>query len=69
LQPEVSSAWGELQAIRVQARKDRKAKIEADRKRKAKLIERIVIYGGSAIIVSILIGITVVIILAKQGKI
>ena len=63
------SAWGELQAIRVQARKDRKAKIEADRKRKAKLIERIVIYGGSAIIVSILIGITVVIILAKPGQI
>ena len=34
------SAWGELQAIRVQARKDRKAKIEAERKRKAKLIEK-----------------------------
>ena len=63
------SAWGELQAIRVQARKDRKAKIEAERKRKAKLIERIVIYGGAVIIVSILIGITVVIILAKQGRI
>ena len=63
------SAWGELQAIRVQARKDRKAKLEAERKRKAKLIERIIIYGGAAIIISILIGITVVIILAKQGKI
>ena len=63
------SAWGELQAIRVQARKDRKAKIEAEKKRKAKLIERIVIYGGATIIVSIMIGITVVIILAKQGRI
>jgi hypothetical protein len=63
------SAWGELQAIRVQARKDRKAKIEAERKRKAKLIERIVIYGGAVIIVSIMLGITVVIILAKQGRI
>ena len=63
------SAWGELQAIRVQARKDRKAKIEAEKKRKAKLVERIVIYGGATIIVSIMIGITVVIILAKQGRI
>jgi hypothetical protein len=53
----------------VQARKDRKAKIEAERKRKAKLVERIVIYGGAVIIVSIMIGITVVIILAKQGRI
>ena len=32
------SAWGELQAIRVQARKDRKAKAEAERKRKAKML-------------------------------
>lgn len=62
------SAWGELQAIRVQARKDRKAKIEAERKRKQKLIERIIIYGGSAIAVSILIGIAVVVILAQQGR-
>lgn len=62
------SAWGELQAIRVQARKDRKAKIEAERKRKQKLIERIIIYGGSAIAVSILIGIAVVVVLAQQGR-
>lgn len=62
------SAWGELQAIRVQARKDRKAKIEAERKRKQKLIERIIIYGGSAIAVAILIGIAVVVILAQQGR-
>ena len=62
------SAWNELQAIRVQARKDRKAKIEAERKRKQKLIERIIIYGGSAIAVSILIGIAVVVILAQQGR-
>tara|TARA_S200002703_G_scaffold20855_1_gene17300 strand:- start:758 stop:1201 length:444 start_codon:yes stop_codon:yes gene_type:complete len=63
------SAWGELQSIRVQARKDRKAKEEAKKKRKAKIIERIVIYGGSTIIVAIMLGITVVVILAKQGKI
>lgn len=62
------SAWGELQAIRVQARKDRKARLEAERKLKAKRIERIIVYGGSTIIVSILVGITVVIILAKQGR-
>ena len=62
------SAWGELQAIRVQARKDRKAKVEVERRRKAKLVERIIIYGGATIIVSIMIGITVVIILAKQGR-
>ena len=63
------SAWGELQAIRVQARKDRKAKIEAEKKRKAKMIERIIIYGGSAIIIAIILGITIVIILANQGRI
>ena len=62
------SAWGELQAIRVQARKDLKANIEAERKRKAKMVERIVLYGGAVIIVSIMIGITIVIILAKQGR-
>ena len=62
------SAWGELQAIRVQARKDRKAKIEAERKRKQKLIERIIIYGGSAIAISILIGIAVVVLLGIQGR-
>ena len=63
------SAWGELQQIRVQARKDRKAKLEAERKRKAKMIERIIIYGGGAIIITIMLGITIVIILAKQGRI
>ena len=63
------SAWGELQAIRIQARKDRKAKAEAERKRKAKMIERVIIYGGAAIIVTIMLGITIVIIMAKQGRI
>ena len=63
------SAWGELQAIRVQARKDRKAKAEAERNRKAKIVERIIIYGGSTVIVTIMLGITIVIILAKQGRI
>ena len=63
------SAWGELQAIRVQARKDRKAKAEAERKRKAKMIERIIVYGGAAIVITIMLGITIVIILAKQGRI
>ena len=63
------SAYQELQAIRIQARKDRKAKIEAERKRKQKLIERIIIYGGSAIAISILIGIAVVVLLGIQGRI
>jgi len=62
------SAWGELQSIRVQARKDRKAKIEAEKKRKQKMAERFIIYGGSIVIVSIMLGITIVIILAKQGR-
>jgi len=63
------SAWGELQSIRVQARKDRKAKVEAEKKRKQKMVERFIIYGGSIVIVSIMLGITIVIILAKQGRI
>ena len=63
------SAWGELQAIRVQARKDRKAKIEAEKKRRAKIFERVILYGGATIIVTIMIGMTIVIILAKQGRI
>jgi len=62
-------AWGELQAIRVQARKDRKAKVLAEKKRKQKMMERFILYGGSVAIVAILIGMTVVIILAKQGRI
>jgi len=53
----------------VQARKDRKAKAEAERKRKAKMIERIIVYGGAAIVITIMLGITIVIILAKQGRI
>jgi catalase len=63
------SAWGELQAIRVQARKDRKAKALAEKKRKQKMMERFIIYGGSIAIVAIMLGMTVVIILAKQGRI
>ena len=62
------SAWGELQAIRVQARKDRKAKAEADRKRRAKLVERIFIWGGVIICLSIMLGISVVVILGLQGR-
>ena len=63
------SAWGELQAIQVQARKDRKARVEAEKKRKQKMMERFIIYGGSITIVAIMLGMTVVIILAKQGRI
>ena len=62
------SAWGELQAIRVQARKDRKAKLEAERKRKAKLVERIFIWGGVIICLSIMLGMAVVVILGLQGR-
>jgi hypothetical protein len=41
----------------------------AEKKRKQKMMERFIIYGGSIAIVAILMGMTVVILLAKQGRI
>lgn len=62
------SAWGELQEIRARIRRERKEKEAAESLRKQELFEAIMIYGGVGIGLFVLVGITVVVILGKQGR-
>lgn len=63
------SAWAELQEIRARVRRERKERQEAEALRKAELAEALLIWGGSALSIFIIVGMTVAIILAKQGRI
>lgn len=62
------SAWTELQEIRARVRRERKEKEAAERLKKQQQIENIMIYGGVSVGLFILVGITVVVILGKQGR-
>ncbi len=62
------SAWTELQEIRARVRRERKEKEAADKLKKQQQIENIMIYGGVSVGLFILVGITVVVILGKQGR-
>ena len=62
------SAWTELQEIRARVRRERKEKEAADKLKKQQQIENIMIYGSVSIGLFILVGITVVVILGKQGR-
>lgn len=63
------SAWTELQEIRARIRRERKEKEAAEKVRKQKRFEAVMIYGGVGIALSIMLGIAVVVILAQQGRI
>ena len=62
------SAWQELLDIRARIRRERKEKEAAESLRKQELFEAIMIYGGVGIGLFVLVGITVVVILGKQGR-
>ena len=62
------SAWTELQEIRARVRRERKEKETAEKLKKQQQIENIMIYGSVSIGLFILVGITVVVILGKQGR-
>jgi len=62
------SAWQELLDIRARIRRERKEREAAERLAKQERFEAIIIYGGVAVGLSIILGITVVIILGMQGR-
>lgn len=63
------SAWAELQEIRARVRRERKERQEAEALRKAELTEALLIWGGSGILLTLIIGLAIAIILGSQGKI
>lgn len=62
------SAWQELLDIRARIRRERKEKETAEKLKKQQRIEAVIIYGGVGFGLFILVGITVVAILGKQGR-
>lgn len=62
------SAWQELLDIRARIRRERKEKEAAEKLKKQQRIEAVIIYGGVGFGLIILVGITVVAILGKQGR-
>jgi len=62
------SAWQELLDIRARIRRERKEREAAERLAKQERFEAIIIYGGVAVGLSIILGITVVVILGMQGR-
>lgn len=62
------SAWQELLDIRARIRRERKEQEAARKLRKQQRIEAVIIYGGVGLGLFILVGITVVAILGKQGR-
>ena len=62
------SAWTELQEIRARIRRERKEREAAEKLARQERLEAIMIYGGVAIVLAIIIGISVVIILGVQGR-
>lgn len=62
------SAWQELLDIRARIRRERKEKEAARKLKKQQRIEAVIIYGGVGLGLFILVGITVVAILGKQGR-
>ena len=63
------SAWAELQEIRARVRRERKERQEAEALRKAELTEALLIWGGSGILLTLMVGMAIAIILRSQGKI
>ena len=61
------SAWGELQEIRARTRRERKEKEAADRLRKQEMVEKVVVIGGTLIVLSIITGIVTLAIMSSKG--
>ncbi len=62
------SAWQELLDIRARIRRERKEREVAEKLARQKRFESIIIYGGAGLGLSVVLGITVVIILGVQGR-
>ncbi len=62
------SAWQELLDIRARIRRERKEREVAEKLARQKRFESIMIYGGAGLGLSVVLGITVVIILGVQGR-
>ena len=63
------SAWGELQEIRARVRRERKEREEDQARLRAERTEALLIWGGSGILLTLMIGLAIAIILGNQGKI
>ena len=61
------SAWTELQEIRARTRRERKEREDAARKRKQEVVEKVVVIGGTLIVLSIITGIGVLLIMSSKG--
>lgn len=62
------SAYQELLSLRASMRRERKEKEAAERVRKQKRFEAVMIYGGVGIALSIMLGIAIVVLLGIQGR-
>ena len=63
------SAWGELIEIRATMRRERKAREEEEARLSAARKEAFLIWGGSGILLTLIVGLAIAIILGSQGKI
>ena len=63
------SAWGELIEIRATMRRERKAREEEEARLSAERKEAFLIWGGSGLLLTLILGVSIVIILGSQGKI
>lgn len=63
------SAWGELIELRASMRRERKRKQEEEAKLREERREALLIWGGSGLILALILGFAVVVLLGSQGKI
>ena len=63
------SAWGELIELRASMRRERKRKQEEEAKLRAERREALLIWGGSGLILALILGFAIVVLLGSQGKI
>ena len=61
------SAWGELQEIRARTRRERKEREAANRLRKQETVEKVVVIGGTLVVLSIITGIAALLIMSSKG--
>ena len=61
------SAWGELQEIRARTRRERKEREAANRLRKQETVEKVVVIGGTLVVLSIITGIATLLIMSSKG--
>ena len=63
------SAWGELIELRSSMRRERKRKQEEEARLREERREALLIWGGSGLILTLILGFAIVVLLGSQGKI